>query len=357
MQITESQWSQLLARDPRADGDFFYAVQTTGIFCRPTCPSRRPRRENVLAFADAASARAAGFRPCQRCRPETDEAKRDGWIAAVCAAIRDAETPPLAADLARAFGCSAGHLQRTFRSGTGLTLRAYFDSCRTQRMRDSLTRSESVTEAIYDAGFSSSGRFYEAAEAHLGMTPTAFREGGIGLEIRYATGTGSLGHVLAAWTPRGICAVLLGDEAAVLIDDLRRRFPNATLCESGVGERETLATAIACIDTPSVPFTLPLDLRGSIFEHKVWQALRTIPAGATASYAEIARRIGKPTAARAVARACAANPAAVAIPCHRVVRGDGELSGYRWGVERKRELLAREAAYRETTKTSGNKQS
>lgn len=345
----EERWEAVLRRDPAADGGFVFAVRSTGVYCRPSCPARRPRRENVAFHPDGAAARAAGFRPCLRCRP--DEAglreRQARLVAESCRRIDAAEAAPPLAELAAAAGLSPYHFHRLFRSVTGLTPRGYAAGRRAERLRRELAGGESVTGALYGAGFGSSGHFYAAADGALGMTPAAFRDGGAGAEIRFATTRCSLGALLVAASDRGVCAILLGDAPEALREDLGRRFPRAALREGEAGFGALVAQVVALIEAPGLGHDLPLDLRGTTFQQRVWQALRQIPAGRTESYAEVAARIGAPGAARAVARACAGNALAVAIPCHRVVRGDGGLSGYRWGAPRKRALLEREGA-RET---------
>jgi AraC family transcriptional regulator, regulatory protein of adaptative response / methylated-DNA-[protein]-cysteine methyltransferase len=348
-EITDAdRWAALVARDPSADGQFLYSVRTTGVYCRPSCAARTPRRENVAFHASRAEAERAGFRPCQRCRPDLPpRATRDAAvIARACRMIETAETPPALADLAAAAGCSPHHFHRLFRRVTGVTPKAYADAHRQDRVRTGLAEGAGVTEAIYAAGFNSSGRFYAAADAMLGMTATAYRKGGPGETIRHAVGRCSLGCVLVAASGRGICAILLGDDPAVLDADLRARFPRAEHEPAEPAFAAVVAELVALIDDPAdaASLSLPLDIRGTAFQRQVWDALRAIPRGERATYAEVAARIGAPRAVRAVASACAANSLAVAIPCHRVVASGGGLAGYRWGVERKRRLLDREKA-------------
>ena len=343
--IDADRWRAVLGRDARADGAFFYSVATTGVFCRPTCPSRRPRRENVRFHETAAAAQRDGFRPCRRCRPtETGlDARHAALVEAACRAIDAADEPPTLADLARDAGMSRFHFHRIFRSITGVTPRAYAAAARARRVREELPRTATVTEAIYGAGFNSSGRFYAATDALLGMTPTSYRSGAPGEQIRCAVGASSLGSVLVAATQKGICAIALGDNPAQLKRDLKARFPHASVIEGDAAFERLVARVIALVEAPARAVSLPLDVRGTAFQQRVWEVLRQIPAGSTASYTEVARRIGSPRAVRGVAAACAANPTAIAIPCHRVVRSDGTLAGYRWGLERKRALLEREA--------------
>jgi len=340
-----NRWRAVLRRDAGADGTFVYAVRTTGIFCRPSCPSRRPRRENVTFHDTVAAAAREGFRPCKRCRPTEAglDARHAALVEAACRTIEAADAPPTLERLARAAGMSRFHFHRVFRAIAGVTPRAYAAARRGRNVRDQLVRTSTVTEAIYGAGFNSSGRFYAAADELLGMSPTSFRSGGAGEQIRWAVGASSLGAVLVAATQRGICAIALGDDPAALRRDLKMRFPRAAVIEGDASFQDLIARVIALVESPARTVDLPLDVRGTAFQQRVWDALRQIPAGTTASYTEIARRIGSPRAVRGVASACASNPLAVAIPCHRVIRSDGALAGYRWGLERKRTLLAREA--------------
>jgi AraC family transcriptional regulator of adaptative response/methylated-DNA-[protein]-cysteine methyltransferase len=338
-------WDAVARRDRAADGHFFYSVRTTGVYCRPSCPGRLARRENVAFHATAAAAERAGFRPCKRCRP--NEPRRDGRMAAAiakaCRRIEAADELPGLEALAAAAGMSRFHFHRRFKAETGVTPKAYGEAHRARRMAGALTESATVTEAIYQAGFNSNSRFYAGAAARLGMTPTAFRSGGSGARIRFAVGQSSLGAILVAATDKGVCAIAIGDDPDALVRDLEDRFPQAELVGGDAAFEKVVATVVGFIEAPSQGLDLPLDIRGTAFQERVWQALRAIPPGETRTYAELARAIGRPAAVRAVAGACAANAIAVAIPCHRVVRTDGSLSGYRWGVERKRRLLQREA--------------
>ncbi|PGH56541.1 bifunctional DNA-binding transcriptional regulator/O6-methylguanine-DNA methyltransferase Ada [Azospirillum palustre] len=337
-------WEALRRRDPAADGQFVYAVRSTGVYCRPSCAARPARPENVAFYATNAEAERAGFRPCKRCRPEgpSQGDRRAEAVAAACRLIEEAEEAPQLDQLAAAAGMSPHHFHRIFKQVAGVTPRAYVQAQRAARVADALQQAGSVTEAIYEAGYGSSGRFYETAGARLGMTPTSYRRGGAGETIRFAVGACSLGSILVAATERGVCAILLGDDPELLLRDLQDRFPRAELIGGDPAFEATVAQVVGFVETPGTGLALPLDIGGTAFQQRVWQALRAIPAGSTASYAEVATAIGEPAAVRAVARACGANPLAVAIPCHRVVRSDGALSGYRWGVERKRDLLDRE---------------
>jgi AraC family transcriptional regulator of adaptative response/methylated-DNA-[protein]-cysteine methyltransferase len=336
-------WQAVVERDRRADGAFYYSVATTGVYCLPSCGARLPRRENVAFHRWPAEAEQAGFRACKRCRP--DEADRQAVaVAQACRLIEQSETPLSLATLADAVGLSRFHFHRLFKTATGVTPRAYADADRARRMRDALDRRRTVTEAIYDAGFNSNGRFYAAAPKRLGMTPTRFRTGGAGEILRFAVGQTSLGAILVAATEKGITAIQFGDDPEILLRDLQDRFPKADLIGADATFENWVALVVGRVENPSAAFNLPLDIRGTAFQQRVWQALCEIPAGTTASYSDVAQRLGMPKAVRAVAGACAANAIAVAIPCHRVVRNDGTLSGYRWGIARKRALLDRESA-------------
>ncbi|MEO1090008.1 MAG: bifunctional DNA-binding transcriptional regulator/O6-methylguanine-DNA methyltransferase Ada [Pseudomonadota bacterium] len=336
----------VMDRDPGADGQFVYAVVTTGVFCKPSCPSRRPRPENVRFYPSAAAARAAGHRPCKRCAPEGrgGTTAHAALVARACRQIESAEMPPSLTELAAEARLSPFHFHRIFKATTGVTPKAYAAAHRAGRVREELAEGAPVTAALYEAGFGASSRFYETAAARLGMRPTAYRDGGRDVAIRFAVGECSLGSILVAATDQGVCAVQLGDDPAELVEALQDRFPNARLIGDDTAFAATVAAIVGLVERPHHPVELPLDVQGTAFQERVWQALRTIPPGDTASYAEIAERIGSPQAVRAVANACGANPVAVAIPCHRVVRSDGSLGGYRWGVERKQALLARERA-------------
>jgi AraC family transcriptional regulator of adaptative response/methylated-DNA-[protein]-cysteine methyltransferase len=344
-----ARWKAFIGRDPAADGRFVTAVTSTGIYCRPTCPARKPKRENVRFYQTPAEAEAAGFRACKRCRPQAGAAgggRHAAAVAAACRRIAEAEELPSLDDLAQGAGLSRFHFHRVFKETTGLTPKAYATAERAARLRAGLGRSATVTEAIHDAGYNSSSRFYSKSTKLLGMTPTAYRAGGAGTRIRFAVGQSSYGAILAAASDRGVCAILLGDEPQALVRALEDNFPKAELVGGDAEFERWMAQIVGFVEAPGLGLDLPLDLRGTAFQQRVWRALSEIPVGATVSYADIARSIGQPKAVRAVAQACGANRLAVAIPCHRVVRSDGDLSGYRWGVERKRALLAREVAGR-----------
>ena len=333
-------------RDPAADGTFLYSVATTGVYCRPSCAARPALRRNIAFHPDRAAAERAGFRPCKRCRPDLPpRAEREAaLVAAACRAIEGAEEEPSLTALAAGAGVSPHHFHRMFHRVAGVTPKAYAAAHRQGRVQAELAAGAGITEAIYDAGFNSSGRFYEAADGMLGMTASRYRAGGAGEAIRYAFGHSSLGAVLVAATARGVCAILLGDDEAALEADLRARFPKAALTAAEPEFAAWVADVTALVEQPGGAFALPLDIRGTAFQRRVWEVLRAIPAGGTLSYAAVAARLGAPAAVRAVAGACAANALAVAVPCHRVVSSTGALSGYRWGVERKRALLQREGA-------------
>ncbi len=338
-------WTAVRERDGAADGRFWYSVKSTGVYCRPSCGARAALRRNVAFHDSREAAEAAGFRPCLRCKPEQPPlAERHAEVVAqACRLIDASDGAPDLDSLAAACGMSRFHFHRIFKAGTGITPKAYALARRAARLTQSLGAAPSVTDAIYAAGFGSSGRFYADAGERLGMTATRYRSGGKGATIRFAIGQCTLGAILVAATEIGICAILMGDDAGQLARDLQDRFPAADLQGADAAFEQTVAKVVGLVEAPGIGCDLPLDVRGTVFQQRVWQALRQIPSGSTVSYAELAARIGLPGGARAVAGACAANPVAVAIPCHRVVRNDGALSGYRWGVERKRALLDRES--------------
>jgi len=328
----EARWDAVQRRDKDADGAFWYSVRTTGVYCRPSCGARPALRRNVAFHASCAAAEAAGFRACLRCKPDQAPlAERHAeLVARACRLIDQSEAEPTLDVLAAACGMSSHHFHRIFKAHTGITPKAYAAARRAARIERGLAQESTVTDAIYAAGFNSSGRFYAGAAGRLGMTPTAYRAGGHGMAIRFAIGACSLG------------AILVGDDPELLARDLQDRFPAAELEGADAGFAEVVAHVVGFVEAPAIGIDLPLDLRGTVFQQRVWEALRQVPSGSTVSYAELAERIGLPSGARAIAGACAANPIAVAVPCHRVVRTDGALSGYRWGVERKRALLERE---------------
>lgn len=342
----DPRWQSVMTRDEAADGSFVYAVKTTGIYCRPSCPSRTAKPQNVRFYETPTDAEQAGFRPCQRCNPNGQSLAEANaaLVTEACRLIETSDEMPKLNDLAARIGMSPFYFHRQFKAITGLTPKQWASAHRTRKVRAELTdENGSVTGAIYGAGFNSNSRFYEQSNEVLGMTPTTFRNGGKDADIRFAVGQSSLGAILVAQSDKGICAITLGDDPDALVRDLQDRFPKANLIGGDAGFENLVARVVGFVEAPQIGLDLPLDIRGTAFQERVWQALRQIPVGETASYADIARRIGEPKAVRAVAQACGANKIAVAIPCHRVVRNDGALSGYRWGVERKRALLEKEA--------------
>jgi len=342
----QRRWQGVLQRLPEADGHFVYGVSTTGIFCRPSCAARRPRREHVRFFEDARAAEQAGFRACKRCLPggvSTAE-RQAALITRACRQIEASVQLPATGELARVAAMSRFHFQRVFKRVTGLSPKAYMAAERAGRLRATVPRSRRVTDALYDAGFNSTTRFHARSAAALGMPARAFRAGGAERVIRFAIGECTLGAILVAATTQGVCALLLGHDAGALMRELQERFPKAQLIGADAAFDRLIGTVIGQVERPGPEaLALPLDLRGTAFQHRVWDALRRIPAGQTLSYGELARRLGLPRGARAVAQAVASNPVAVIVPCHRVVRSDGSAGGYRWGLARKRALLAREA--------------
>jgi AraC family transcriptional regulator of adaptative response/methylated-DNA-[protein]-cysteine methyltransferase len=315
-----------------------------GVYCRPSCPSRTANPKNVCLHATLEEAKSTGFRACKRCNPDgpSGEAEDASLVARACRMIEDSESSLSLSALAKAVGRSPSHLHRLFKAATGLTPKDYGAARLAARVREGLSKGRSITQTIYDAGFNSSGRFYEKSTEMLGMTPARYRSGGANEEIRFAVGETSLGAILVASSKKGVVSILLGDEADELVRSLQDRFASAHLVGADKDYEALVAQVVGCVEAPRLGLELPLDVRGTAFQQRVWRALKDIPAGRTASYAEIARRIGSPKAVRAVAGACAANNIALAIPCHRVVRQDGSISGYAWGVTRKRSLLERE---------------
>ncbi len=343
--VADPRWAAVVAHDATADGTFYYSVKTTGVYCRPSCAGKQARPENIAFHTTREEAERAGFRPCKRCKPNAASLLEEhtAKVTDACRILETSEEVPNLDDLAARVGMSAFYFHRIFKRVTGLTPRQYATANREQRVRDGLGRAGTVTEAIFDAGYNSNGRFYEKSNAVLGMTPTRYRAGGLDTDIHFAIGECSLGSILVAQSDRGVCAILLGDDPAVLARDLQDRFPHANLVGGDAAFEQLVAKVVGFVEAPGIGLDLPLDVRGTAFQQRVWQALREIPAGKTVSYTDIAKRIGSPNSVRAVAQACGANALAVAIPCHRVVRNDGGLSGYRWGVERKRALLDKEA--------------
>ena len=343
--LRDPRWRALMSRDAKADGAFVYSVQTTGVYCRPSCAAKRARPENVRFFANAREAQAAGFRACKRCKPDQPPLieQYGKKVTQACRLIESAETPLSLEALAERVAMSPYHFHRIFKQIAGMTPRQYAAAHRERRMRDQLQSGARITDAIFDAGYGSNSRFYEKASAVLGMKPREYRAGGANATIKFAVGECSLGSILVAQSEHGICAILLGDDPDALVRDLQDRFPRANLIGGDRQFEGVVATVVGFVESPEIGLHLPLDVRGTTFQQRVWRALRSIPAGKTVTYTQLAKRIGMPKAVRAVASACASNAIAVAIPCHRVIRNDGALSGYRWGVERKRVLLDKEA--------------
>jgi len=337
-------WDAVVARDSGHDGEFVFAVSTTGVYCRPSCPARRPRRMNVTFFLRPEQAEKAGFRACLRCRPssisgnpQSDSAKE------ICRYIEHHLDEPITLErLGKAFRQSPFHLQRRFKAALGITPREYADSCRLRLLKRNLQAGDNVTRAMYDAGYGSSSRLYEKTASQLGMTPDRYRRGAIAATVRYAIADSPLGRMLIAATDRGVCAIQFARTDGELLEGLKREFPFAARKPDDGGLQAWVTALLSKMAGKELNTALPLDIRATAFQRRVWTYLQSIPFGATRSYVQVAKGIGQPTASRAVARACATNPVAVAIPCHRVVREDGNISGYRWGVERKKTLLEME---------------
>jgi AraC family transcriptional regulator of adaptative response/methylated-DNA-[protein]-cysteine methyltransferase len=340
----DERWQAVVHRNKQADGKFFYSVKTTGVYCRPSCASRLARRENVQFHNSCDAAERAGFRPCKRCQPDGQPLEEfySAAVARACRMIETAEQIPTLDALAKCSGMSSFHFHRVFKRLTGITPKAYAAAHRANRACEELSRRKTVTEAIYGAGFNSNGRFYAESSQRFGMTPKKFRNGGEGTAIRFAVGECSLGSILVASSDKGICAISLGDDPGQLVKELQDRFPKAQLTGGDKNFERTVSCVVGFVEAPKLGLNLPLDVRGTAFQQRVWKALQEIPPGITASYSEIAKRIGSPKSVRAVASAIAANNIGVAIPCHRVVHLDGSISGYRWGVKRKRALLEKE---------------
>ena len=339
-----NRWQQVMARDARQDGRFVFAVRTTGVYCRPSCPSRRPRRDSVEFFSNPNEAERAGYRACLRCKP-TEVSAQAQYVMRARQLLDNAEGVVTLSELSKRVGLSAFHLQRLFKRATGLSPREYQSARRMQQVKAGLRSSGDVTTALYDAGYGSPSRLYERAPQQLGMTPGQYRRGGAGASIAFAIAPTPLGRMLVAATERGLCAVRFGESVTELERDLRQEFHAASLTRDDAATRQYVEPLVATIRGENTIVDLPLDVRATAFQMKVWEKLRQIPRGETRSYSEIAREIGEPSAVRAVARACATNPVAVVVPCHRVVRSDGEESGYRWGLERKRKLLDSEKTH------------
>ena len=338
--IDQSRWKAVLARDASWDGEFVFAVSSTGVFCRPSCPAKRPRRENVQFFGKPEEAEKAGYRACLRCRPKALGNGQVDSVKSVCRYIEQhLDEPVTLARLAAVFHRSPFHLQRTFKRALGVTPRAYADSCRLASLKRNLQAGHNVTRAMYDAGYSSSSRLYERTASQLGMTPDKYRRGAIAATIRYTFTDSPLGRMLVAATDKGICAIQFASSDGELQEGLKREFPFAARKRDDDAMQAWTRTLLQQMQGQELNSSLPLDIRATAFQRRVWSYLQSIPFGATRSYREVAKGIGQPSAARAVARACASNPVAVAIPCHRVVRGNGAMGGYRWGAERKQALL------------------
>jgi AraC family transcriptional regulator, regulatory protein of adaptative response / methylated-DNA-[protein]-cysteine methyltransferase len=337
-------WQAVLARDTEQDGKFVFAVSSTGVYCRPSCPARRPRRENVQFFSQPEQAERAGYRACLRCRPKWAGGNgKTGVVKAVCRYIEQhLDEPVTLSQLGKEFGQSPFHLQRTFKAALGITPRAYADSCRMEQFKRNLRAGHSVTRAMYDAGYGSSSRLYERTASQLGMTPDKYRRGAVAASIRYTFTDSPLGRMLIAATDKGICAIQFADSDDELEHGIKHEFPFALRRRDDAALEGWKLGLLRKMQGQKTSAALPLDIRATAFQRRVWIYLQSIPFGETRSYGEVAKGIRRPTAARAVARACATNPVAVAIPCHRVVREDGGMGGYRWGVERKRDLLALE---------------
>ena len=343
--LGDPRWASVVARDAASDGTFYYSVRTTGVYCRPSCAARPARPENVQFHNTREDAENAGFRPCKRCKPDqlALAEQHAATVTKICQLIENSEEILNLDKLASNAGMSIFHFHRVFKAVTGLTPKAYSAAHRAKRVRSELGKSGTVTSAIFEAGYNSNSRFYEKSNQVLGMTPTNYRAGGTNTEIRFAIGECSLGAILVASSDLGVCAIFLGSDPEQLVRDLQDQFPHAYLIGGDDEFEQLVSKVVGFIEAPALGLDLPLDIRGTAFQQRVWQALRGIPVGTTVSYTDIAQAIGLPKAVRAVAGACAANTLAVAIPCHRVVKNDGALSGYRWGVDRKRALLALEA--------------
>jgi len=345
---TDPRWAAVVGRDKSHDGELVFAVSSTGVYCRPSCPSRRPRRENVRFFALPQQAEKAGYRACLRCRPRalSGDGQTDA-VKAICRFIEQHLDEPITLErLGKEFRQSPFHLQRRFKAVLGITPREYADACRLRMLKRNLQAGDTVTRAMYDAGYGSSSRLYERTSSQLGMTPDKYRRGAIAATIRYTVADSPLGRMLIAATERGICAIQFAHTDGELIEGLKREFPFAGRKAGDRGLRSWVAALLQNMRGKKLDSSLPLDIRATAFQRRVWAYLQSIPFGSTRSYQQVARGIGRPTAARAVARACATNPVAVAIPCHRVVREDGDMGGYRWGIERKRALLEMEKEVR-----------
>lgn len=346
-------WRAVLARDARHDADFVFAVLSTGIYCRPSCPARRPGRRQVLFFSEPHAAERQGFHPCRRCRPRETAGPGAALIERAARFLSSRSGEPIRLhDLARALGASPSHLQRTFRRTLGISPRHFVEALRMGRFRALVRSGASVTQSLYESGFGSSSRLYERSNTRLGMTPATYRRGGEGMEIGYTIARSPLGRLLVAATRRGISAVYLGESDARLLAALRKEYPRAEIRTTRGDFSRWVRTLLKHLRGRQPRLDLPLDVQATAFEQRVWQELRRIPYGTTRTYSQVARALGQPRAVRAVAHACAVNPVSIVVPCHRVIRADGSLAGYRWGLKRKRALLAREHAAARATRHS-----
>jgi len=349
-------WEALLNRDESVDGKFFYGVKTTGIYCRPGCASRLPKRENVHFFLSSDDAEKAGFRACKRCQPSTEIQKYPHQTAIInaCLYLDNAETQPSLEELAKSTGLSTFYFQRLFKNAVGVSPKQYYMQKRLERIRDNLQHHERISDAIYDSGYGSNSQFYTHAPDTLGMRPSQYKNGGIGMNITFTIIQSYLGWVLIAATELGICAIDFGDSPEILEEKLSQRFPNAIITKGDTNLSNWATSILSFLNSPTQDLSLPLDVIGTAFQRQVWSALKDIPLGSTASYIEIAQKIGKPKASRAVAKACASNPVAVVIPCHRVIHSNGSIGGYHWGVERKLKLLTSESESSESAVVKRN---
>lgn len=342
----DPRWLDVKNKNAAADGTFVFAVKTTGIYCRPSCPAKTPKSQHIEFFESCENAERAQYRACKRCNPngESIKAKNTRLITEACRIIEKQIGDITLSELADEIGMSPYFFHRQFKQVTGITPKQYSKAVRMKHMQKELVKpDDTITNAIYNSGFNSDSRFYAATDDALGMTPTHFRKGGIDTQIQFAIAECSLGSVLVARSPKGICTITFGDDPEILLNNLQDQFPKAELIGCDADFEQIVAKVIGLIERPNTPFDLPLDIRGTTFQQRVWQMLLTIPAGTTVSYTQLAEMIGSPKSVRAVANACGQNVIAVAIPCHRVVKLDGDISGYRWGIDRKRALLAREA--------------
>lgn len=340
----ERQWRAVVERDRRQDGCFVYAVETTTIYCRPSCPSRRPLRKNVRFLPSAAAAERLGYRACRRCQPAAALGPKEAVVERIRALlVNNRESPPTLAELGQALSLSPSYLQRLFKQHTGVSPKAYLDAQRFQQLKEALRKEDGVSAAMYAAGYQAPSRAYEKTRARLGMTPSTYRRGGAGQRVAYAVAESALGRTLVATTALGVCRVAFGASDEALLQELRAEYPKAEVVPAGPEAQAWVQEVVRTVDAPGLPADVQLDVHGTAFQLRVWKALQRIPVGQTASYADVARAIHAPRAVRAVARACASNPVAVLVPCHRVVRSDGALGGYRWGVARKKRLLDTEA--------------